>query len=65
MQKRDGKWEVSALGSAGPVRQYAEAFKKQAEKDKARAFFLIKVMALFETYLAYQSDQGLKMIKVR
>jgi hypothetical protein len=65
VQKRDGKWEVSAIGSAGPARQYAEALKKQAEKDQAREFFIIKVLALFETYLAYQSDQGLRMVEVR
>jgi hypothetical protein len=65
VQKRDGKWEVSALGIAGPARQYVEALKKQGEKDKARSFFLIKVQALNETYLGYQTPEGVRMIHVR
>jgi hypothetical protein len=63
--KRDGKWEVSALGIAGPARQYVQALKKQAEKDRATAFFLVKVPALNETYLGYQTDHGVMLISVR
>jgi len=65
VQKRDGKWEASAIGIAGPARQYVQALKKQAEKDKATVFFLIKVLALNETYLGYQTDQGVKLVHVR
>jgi hypothetical protein len=65
VQKRDGKWEVSALGIAGPARQYVQAVKKQAEKDRGTVFFLVKVLALNETYLAYQTDQGVKLVHVR
>ena len=65
VQKRDGKWEASALGIAGPARQYVQALKKQAEKDRATVFFLVKVLALNETYLGYQTDQGVKLVHVR
>jgi hypothetical protein len=65
VQKRDGKWEASALGIAGPARQYVLAVKKQAEKDRGTAFFLVKVLALNETYLGYQTDQGVKLVHVR
>ncbi len=65
VQKRDGKWEVSALGIAGPARQYVQAVKKQAEKDRGTVFFLVKVLALNETYLGYQTDQGVKLVHVR
>ena len=65
VQKRDGQWEASAIGIAGPARQYVQALKKQAEKDKARVFFIIKVLALNETYLGYQTDQGVKLVEVR
>jgi hypothetical protein len=65
VQKRDGKWEASALGIAGPARQYLQALKKQAEKDRATVFFLIKILALNETYLGYQTDQGVKLVHVR
>jgi hypothetical protein len=65
VQKRDGKWEVSAIGIAGPARQYVAALRKQAEKDKATVFFLIKIQALNETYLGYQTDQGVKLVHVR
>jgi hypothetical protein len=65
VQKRDGKWEASALGIAGPARQYVQAVKKQAEKDRGTAFFLVKVLALNETYLGYQTDQGVKLVHVR
>lgn len=64
VQKRDNKWEVSAVGIAGTARQHGQALKKQAEKDRATAFFLIKVLALNETYLAYQTDQGVKLVHV-
>lgn len=65
VRKRDGKWEASALGIAGPARLYARALKKQAEKDKATVFFLIKVLALNETYLGYQTASGVKLVPVR
>jgi hypothetical protein len=65
VQKRDGKWEASALGIAGPARQYVRAVKKQAEKDRGTVFFLVKVLALNETYLGYQTDQGVKLVHVR
>jgi hypothetical protein len=65
VQKRDGQWEVSAVGIAGPAREYVQALKKQAEKDKAKVFFIIKVLALNETYLGYQTDQGVKLVQVR
>jgi hypothetical protein len=65
VQKRDDKWEASALGIAGPARQYVLALKKQAEKDQATAFFIIKVLALNETYLGYQTDRGIKLVEVR
>jgi hypothetical protein len=65
VQKRDGRWEASALGIAGPARQYVQALKKQAEKDRATVFFLVKVLALNETYLGYQTDQGVKLVHVR
>jgi hypothetical protein len=65
VQKRDGEWEVSALGIAGPARQYVQALKKQAEKDQARVFFIVKVPALNLTYLGYQTDQGVKLVEVR
>ena len=63
--KRDDRWEVSALGMAGPARQYVQALKKQAEKDQATVFFIIKVPALNETYLGYQTEQGVKLVQVR
>jgi hypothetical protein len=65
VQKRDGKWEVSALGIAGPARQFVDALKKHAEKDKATMFFLVKVLALNETYLGYQTPEGVKLVHVR
>jgi len=65
VQKRDGKWEASAIGIAGPARQYVQAVKKQTEKDRGTVFFLVKVLALNETYLGYQTDQGVKLIHVR
>jgi hypothetical protein len=65
VQKRDGKWEVSALGIAGPARQYIQALKKQGEKDKATRFFLVKILALNETYLAFQTADGVKLVHVR
>jgi hypothetical protein len=65
VQKRDGQWEVSAIGIAGPAREYVQALKKQAEKDKAKVFFIIKVLALNETYLGYQTDQGVRLVHVR
>jgi hypothetical protein len=65
VQKRDGKWEASALGIAGPARQYVRAVKEQAEKDRGTVFFLVKVLALNETYLGYQTDQGVKLVHVR
>jgi hypothetical protein len=65
VQKRDGKWETSALGLAGPARQYVKALKKHAEKDQAKAFFLMKVLALNETYLGYQTDKGVMLVHVR
>jgi hypothetical protein len=65
VQKRGGKWEASALGIAGPARQYVQAVKKQAEKDRGTVFFLVKVLALNETYLGYQTDQGVKLVHVR
>jgi hypothetical protein len=65
VEKRDGKWQTSAIGIAGPARQFVEALKKQAEKDKATEFFIMKVPALNETYLGYQTDQGVKLIHVR
>jgi hypothetical protein len=65
VQKRDGKWEASAIGIAGSARLHAAALKKQAEKDKATAFFILKVLALNETYLGYQTDQGVKLVHVR
>ena len=65
VQKRDGKWEASAIGIAGPARQYVQAVKKQAEKDRGTVFFLVKVLALNETYLGYQTDQGVKLVHVR
>jgi hypothetical protein len=63
--KHDGKWEASALGIAGPARQYIRALKKQAEHDRATVFFLVKVLALNETYLGYQTDHGVMLIHVR
>jgi hypothetical protein len=65
VQKRDGKWETSALGIAGPARQFVHALKKHAEKDRATSFFLVKVLALNETYLGYQTPDGVKMVHVR
>jgi hypothetical protein len=65
VQKRDGKWESSAIGIAGPARQYIQALKKQGEKDKATGFFLIKILALNETYLGYQTDHGVMLVHVR
>jgi len=65
VQKRDGKWEASAIGIAGPARQYVQAVKRQAEKDRGTVFFLVKVLALNETYLGYQTDQGVKLVHVR
>jgi hypothetical protein len=64
VQKRDGKWETSALGIAGPARQYVAALKKHAEKDKATMFFLVKVLALNETYLGYQTPDGVRLVHV-
>jgi hypothetical protein len=63
--KRDDTWEASSLGIAGPARQYVLALKKQADKDQATVFFIIKVPALNETYLGYQTDQGVKLVHVR
>jgi hypothetical protein len=65
VQKRDGKWEASAIGIAGPARQYVQALKKQAEKDRATVFFVVKIPALNETYLGYQSDRGVRLVHVR
>jgi hypothetical protein len=65
VQLRDGKWEHSAVGIAGPARQFIQALKKQAEKDRATQFFLIKIPALNDSYLAYQTDQGVKMVHIR
>jgi hypothetical protein len=65
VQKHDGKWEASAIGIAGPARQYVQAVKRQAEKDRGTVFFLVKVLALNETYLGYQTDQGVKLVHVR
>jgi hypothetical protein len=65
VRKQDGKWEASALGIAGPARLYVQALKKQAGKDKATVFFLIKVLALNETYVGYQTDSGVKLVLVR
>jgi hypothetical protein len=65
VQERDGKWETSALGIAGPARQFVMAVKKQTEKDRASSLFLVKVLALNETYLGYQTEQGVKLIHVR
>ncbi len=65
VQKRDGKWEVSALGIAGPAREFIQAITKQGEKDKARAYFLVKIPALQHNYLAYQTPDGVKLVHVR
>jgi hypothetical protein len=65
VQKREGKWEVSAIGIAGPARQYVRALRKQEEEDKARGFFIVKIPALNETYLGYQTEQGVRLIHVR
>jgi hypothetical protein len=65
VQKRDGKWQVSALGIAGPARQYIQALKKQGEKGKATRFFLIKILALNESYLGYQTPDGVKLVHLR
>jgi hypothetical protein len=65
VQKRDGAWETSAVGMAGPARQFVQALKKQAARDKATAFFVVKIPALKETYLGYQTDQGVKLVHVR
>jgi hypothetical protein len=65
VHKRDGKWTASALGIAGPARHYVKALKKHAEKDQAKAFFLMKVLALNETYLGYQTDKGVMLVHVR
>jgi hypothetical protein len=65
VQKRDDKWEASAVGIAGPARQFIQALKKQAENDRATHFFLVKIPALNDSYVAYQTDQGVKLIQVR
>jgi hypothetical protein len=65
VQERDGKWEVSALGIAGPARQFVRAVKRQTDKDRARMLFLVKVPAFNETYLGYQTDEGVKLVHVR
>jgi len=65
VEKRDEKWITSALGVAGPTRQYASAILKQTEKDKAIWFFLVKVQALNLTYLAYKTEEGVRLIHVR
>lgn len=65
VQKRDGKWESSAVGIAGPARHFIQALKKQAQKDRATLFFVVKIPALNETYLAYQTEQGVRMVHVR
>jgi hypothetical protein len=58
VQKRDGKWESSSFGIAGPARHYADAVKKQAMEESAASLFIIKVPALNQTYLAYQTERG-------
>jgi hypothetical protein len=65
VQKRDGKWESSALGIAGPAREFIQAVKKQGENDRATLFFVVKIPALNETFVAYQTDQGVRMVQVR
>jgi hypothetical protein len=65
VQKRDDKWETSAVGIAGPAREFIQAVKKQGEKDRATLYFVIKILALNETYLAYQTDQGVRMVHVQ
>jgi hypothetical protein len=65
VEKVDGKWEAASFGLAGPSRMHAEALKKQAEKDRATALFIIKVPALNETYLAYQTEKGPKLVHMR
>jgi len=65
VEKFDGSWEAASLGMAATARRHAEALKKQAEKDEASLFFVIKVLALNRTYLAYQTDRGARVIEVR
>jgi hypothetical protein len=65
VQKRDGKWETSSFGIAGPARLYAQALKKHIEKDKPKAFFIIRIPALNHVYLGYQTDKGPKLVHVR
>jgi hypothetical protein len=65
VQKRDGKWEVSKLGIAGPARMHVDAIKKQGETDKATMYFLVNIPALHEYYLAYQTPDGVKVVHLR
>jgi hypothetical protein len=64
VQKRDGKWEVSAVGISGPAREFIQAVKRQGAKDRATLYFVFKIPALNETFVAYQSDQGVKAVRV-
>ena len=65
VQKRDGKWETSAVGLAGPAREFIQSVKKQGDKDRATLYFVVKIPALNETYLAYHTDHGVRMVHVQ
>jgi hypothetical protein len=65
VQKREGKWDSSVVGIAGPARQFIQALKQQAQKDRATLYFVVRIPALNESFLAYQTDQGVRMVEVR
>lgn len=65
VEKQDGQWHASSFGATPLARRHAEALKKQAAKDRAETFFIIKVLALNRMYLAYQNDKGAWLIPVQ
>lgn len=64
LEKLDGKWEGSSYGMSASAKAHAAALKNRAGKDEGRMFFVVKVLALNKTYLAYQADQGARFIEV-
>jgi hypothetical protein len=65
VEKQDDKWEVAAVGITGPAREYVNAIKAHIENDQPRTFFIIKVPALNQIYLAYQTERGARLVSVR
>jgi hypothetical protein len=65
LHKKDGKWESTSFGLAGAVRLYAQARERHADKGKEADYFLVKVPALNEVYLAHQEANKLLLVHVR